>query len=295
MEFLRIIPPNEFAAVTEEIETIVESVNLLENESYRLDSSIYFKSDSKKILEFTKMSDDELFQISGERGGDPGNPKKLNPLDPKIWLTSADDEPAWESVFGAGRPGWHIECVAIANKYLGGTFDVQGGGKDLLFPHHAFCNELNISINEEPLARGYLHIELVEYEGDKMSKSLGNLVFLQDLINVGFSADDIRMGLLLQKWDRSWAFTMDVIHEGKGIIDSWVNAISNNSFPNYLDVVDLALNTIFNGLNIRDFILGVGNLEFNNQGAEDLLMSANFLSDLIGVEVLQNQFDWNPN
>lgn len=285
MEYLRIVPPTYFSAVTEEIDNIVQSSIAMKKELYQLEGTTYFVSDLNELREFTNLSEVELLAIAAERGGDPDKIGKRNQLDPKVWVESADDEPTWNSPFGPGRPGWHIECVAIANRYLGNTFDVQGGGKDLLFPHHAFCNQMNLAINNEPLSRGFLHVELVEYEGDKMSKSLGNLVFLKDLVNAGFGTDEIRIGLLLRDWRAAWEFNMQTMSMGREVLNLWQGSIRKSHFVALDDLIELASNTLFNGLEIEKFITGIDSLPIKNLPRSDLTESLNFLNDLLGLDL----------
>ncbi len=285
MEYLRVIPPNYFAAVTEEIENIVQSSIDMEKKLYELGGTTYFASDLDELQAFTKYTESELIAIAAERGGDPDRIGKRNQLDPKVWVESADDEPSWNSPFGPGRPGWHIECVAIANRYMENTFDVQGGGKDLLFPHHAFCNQMNLAIKNEPLARGFLHVELVEYEGDKMSKSLGNLVFLKDLIDAGFSTDEIRIGLLLKDWQATWEFNMQTMFKGREVLDLWKGLVLTGQFAALDDLIELASNTLFYGLAIEKFIAGIALLKIENLPNDDMNESLNFLNDLLGLDL----------
>jgi len=285
MEYLRVIPPTYFAAVTEEIDNIIESSAAMGEKLYRLDGTTYFEGNADDLTEFTGLNESELLTTSAERGGDPDRNGKRNQLDPKVWVDSAPDEPSWNSPFGTGRPGWHIECVAIANKYLENTFDVQGGGKDLLFPHHAFCNQMNLAINNEPLARGFLHIELVEYEGDKMSKSLGNLVFLKNLIDAGFSTDEIRLGLLLKDWQTAWEFNMQVMVKGREVLNIWQKWIESSQFIGFDNLVAFANQTIFNGLAIDKFISGIASLPVVSLDKVDIVESLSFLNDLLGLDL----------
>ena len=122
-----------------------------------------------------------MIALAAERGGRPDDPKQHNPLDFVLWQPSADDEPSWESPFGTGRPGWHFECSAMSMRALGPTIDIHGGGADLIFPHHECEIAQSESINGEPFSRYWIHAGLVAYQGTKMSKSLGNLVFVSEL------------------------------------------------------------------------------------------------------------------
>ena len=124
---------------------------------------------------------DEMLRLAAERGGNPDDPNKRNPLDFVLWQPSAPDEPAWESLWGPGRPGWHIECSALALRELGTTIDLHGGGSDLIFPHHECESAQSEAATGEPFVRHWMHQAMVRMDGEKMSKSLGNLVFVSEL------------------------------------------------------------------------------------------------------------------
>ena len=149
-----------------------------------------------------------MLPIANERGNYPDDPQKRDPLDFVLWQAKAPGEPAWKSPWGVGRPGWHIECSTMATQLLGETIDIHSGGKDLLFPHH----ECEIAQTEpitgvHPFVRCWLHVAMVHYEGEKMSKSLGNLVMIRDLLKQN-SADAIRIYLAMHHyrdpWEHNW-------------------------------------------------------------------------------------------
>ena len=146
---------------------------------------MYF--DVSTFPDFGKLShypEDRMVKLARARGGNPDDPHRRAPLDFVLWQPSLADEPAWHAPFGAGRPGWHIECSAMAMHEHGPTIDLHGGGTDLVFPHHECEIAQSESLTGEPLARHWLHSAMVSYEGEKMSKSLGNLVFVSDLLKV---------------------------------------------------------------------------------------------------------------
>ena len=150
--------------------------------TYTTEGTTYF--DISTFPDFGKLShlnEQEMVVLAAERGGRPDDPKQKNPLDFVLWQPSADDEPSWESPFGTGRPGWHIECSAMSMRALGPTIDIHGGGADLIFPHHECEIAQSESVNGEPFSRYWIHAGLVAYQGTKMSKSLGNLVFVSEL------------------------------------------------------------------------------------------------------------------
>jgi L-cysteine:1D-myo-inositol 2-amino-2-deoxy-alpha-D-glucopyranoside ligase len=154
-----------------------------------------------------------MLQIFSERGGDPKRAGKSNPLDCLVWMTQRPNEPGWPSPFGIGRPGWHIECTAIAIKYLKPSdddvtlIDIQGGGSDLIFPHHEMCAAQAQVLSGKPLSATYVHAGMIGLDGEKMSKSKGNLVFVSKLIEAGRDPMAIRWTLMKNHYrtDRMWS------------------------------------------------------------------------------------------
>jgi hypothetical protein len=156
--------------------------------------------------------------LSAERGGDPARPGKKDPLDALVWLAARPGEPSWASSFGPGRPGWHVECAAIATEYLSRVFDVQAGGSDLIFPHHEMsASHARVALGDGLHARGeggvrafarhYLHAGMVGLDGEKMSKSLGNLVFVSSLLADGTDPMAIRLAILAHHYRDDWDWT----------------------------------------------------------------------------------------
>ncbi len=205
MTDLRIIPPKNYIGVVEAMDLVVDAVEKLRQAgtTYLVDSDLYFtvRSDSE-FGERSHLSQDEMLKIFAERGGDPTRIGKRDPLDALVWLSQREGEPGWPSPFGAGRPGWHIECCAIALHYLtpdaGDAYaiDIQGGGSDLIFPHHEMSATQSRAINGQRFARTYVHTGMIGLDGQKMSKSLGNLVFVSKLIQSGVSPVSIRWALM---------------------------------------------------------------------------------------------------
>ena len=205
MTDLRIIPPKNYIGVVEAMDLVVDAVEKLRQAgtTYLVDSDLYFtvRSDSE-FGERSHLSQDEMLKIFAERGGDPTRIGKRDPLDALVWLSQREGEPGWPSPFGAGRPGWHIECCAIALHYLtpdaGDAYaiDIQGGGSDLIFPHHEMSATQSRAINGQRFARTYVHTGMIGLDGQKMSKSLGNLLFVSKLIQSGVSPVSIRWALM---------------------------------------------------------------------------------------------------
>ena len=172
------------------------------------------------------MSREEMLRIFPERGGDPDRPGKKDPLDCVVWRGERPGEPAWDSPFGPGRPGWHIECSAIALDELGETIDVQAGGSDLIFPHHEMCaNGVQVATGK-PFAQVYAHAGMVAYDGAKMSKSLGNLVFVSQLRNSEVDPMGIRLTLLRHHYRSDWEWVDDELWTSVDRLAEWRQAFA---------------------------------------------------------------------
>ena len=205
MTDLHVIPPKNYIGVVEAMPLVVEAVQKLKDATttYEVGSDIYYRvhSDSE-FGQRSHYSNEKMLEIFSQRGGDPQKPGKEDPLDALVWLSQREGEPGWPSQFGAGRPGWHIECCAIALHYLNPepndeyAIDIQGGGSDLIFPHHEMSAAQSRSINGQRFARSYVHAGMVGLDGEKMSKSLGNLVFVSKLVNSGVNPAAIRWALM---------------------------------------------------------------------------------------------------
>jgi L-cysteine:1D-myo-inositol 2-amino-2-deoxy-alpha-D-glucopyranoside ligase len=165
--------------------------------------------------------------IFAERGGDPDRPGKQDPLDCLLWQAARPDEPAWDTTLGHGRPGWHIECVAIALDRLGMGFDVQGGGSDLAFPHHEMgAAEAQVASGTWPYARHYTHAGMVRLDGEKMSKSRGNLVFVSRLRAAGHDPAAIRLAILAHHYREDWDWTDAGFAEAQERLAVWRAAVA---------------------------------------------------------------------
>ncbi len=163
----------------------------------------------------------------GDRGGDPERAGKKDPLDCVVWRGERPDEPAWDSPLGRGRPGWHIECTAIALAHLGSAFDVQGGGSDLVFPHHEMCaSEAQVADPAHRFARTYAHAGMVGYDGEKMSKSKGNLVFVSALRNSDVDPMAIRLALLRHHYRADWEWTDAELWDAVDTLADWRRALA---------------------------------------------------------------------
>ena len=206
MDALNVARPSFFPKATEEIPSMVELAGQLVEggNAYVVDGTVFFDVTSYPGFgELSGLSPAEQRDLLAERGGDPDDPRKRHPLDFVVWQRSQPGEPWWDSPWGRGRPGWHLECSAMAREYLGTTIDLHGGGADLLYPHHESERAQSEAANQAPFARRWLHTGMVRYQGEKMSKSLGNLVFPRDLVRDHEPAA-VRLALLAHHWRSPW-------------------------------------------------------------------------------------------
>jgi L-cysteine:1D-myo-inositol 2-amino-2-deoxy-alpha-D-glucopyranoside ligase len=212
MEALRVLPPTRLVGAVEALPVIERFSQVLSDRGalYDLDGDQYFsRACDPAFGAVSHLGTATMLTLSAERGGDPGRPGKKDPLDCLVWLAARPGEPAWRSVFGRGRPGWHVECAAIATQYLGPVFDVQSGGTDLIFPHHEMsASHTRVALADPGVfARRYAHAGMVRLEGEKMSKSLGNLVFVSVLLAQGADPMAVRLAILAHHYRHDWDWT----------------------------------------------------------------------------------------
>jgi len=209
MQALNVRPPDHFPRATDFIPEMIDTVEELVEAgvAYESSGSVYFHVESwPEFGKLSRIPRDEMLAIANERGNIPDDPKKRDPLDFVLWQApGSPDEPTWDSPWGPGRPGWHIECSTMSSRLLGDTVDVHGGGADLIFPHH----ESEIAQSEgasgrEPFVRFWMHTAMVRHEGEKMSKSLGNLVMVRDLLET-WSPDAIRLYMASHHYREPWS------------------------------------------------------------------------------------------
>ncbi|MHA6758898.1 cysteine--1-D-myo-inosityl 2-amino-2-deoxy-alpha-D-glucopyranoside ligase [Streptacidiphilus sp. PAMC 29251] len=235
MTALRMLPPAHYIGAVEAIPGIVPLIKelLTSGAAYELDGDIYFSVASDPHFgEVSRLGEEQMLRLFGERGGDPDRPGKKHRLDPLLWLAARPDEPAWDSEIGRGRPGWHIECVAIALDHLGMEFDIQGGGSDLAFPHHEMgASHAQVLTKLHPFARAYVHAGMVALEGEKMSKSRGNLVFVSRLRRDGVEPAAIRLALLGHHYRSDWEWTDADLLRAQHRLARWRAAVSRPDGP----------------------------------------------------------------
>ena len=249
MTALAVIPPDHYVGVVESIEPVGAAVRALleRGAAYAVDTP-----DSKGDDLYLDISTDagfgavsnwtreQMLAVFADRGGDPDRAGKRDRLDPLLWRAARDGEPSW-AVDGLpqGRPGWHIECTAIALDHLGMSFDVQGGGTDLVFPHHEMsATQAVVLTGQRPFARTYTHQAMVGLHGEKMSKSKGNLVLVSKLRADGVDPMAIRLALLGQHYRTEWSWTDAVLEQAQARLDTWRAALSVNSAPDSVQAVE---------------------------------------------------------
>ena len=228
MTALRVVPPTDYVPVTDSMGAVLELIGRLDRAgaTYRLDDDIYFAVENAPHFGDVSGLDAAMMRtLAAERGGDPDRTGKRHPQDCLLWLGQRGDDPAWPSPYGPGRPGWHIECSAIALDRLGMPLDVQGGGSDLVFPHHELsAAQAEVATGRWPFARAFVHAGMVAYEGEKMSKSRGNLVFVSKLLNAGVNPNAIRLALLAHHYRADWEWTGEQLSEATARLDRWRTA-----------------------------------------------------------------------
>ncbi|MEK7572108.1 MAG: cysteine--tRNA ligase [Patescibacteria group bacterium] len=221
MHTLEVTPPTHYVKATETIPTMIEIIKVLldKNLAYEKAGTVYFRT--AKDTEYGKLSRysrEEMIKLSKERGANPEDPHKEDPLDFILWQKSLPDEPAWDSPWSEGRPGWHIECSSMAYQYIDKKLDIHGGGHDLLYPHHeSEIAQSEAFTGEKPFANYWLHTGAVGYQGEKMSKSIGNIVMVSDLLKK-YSPQTIRYLLLSHHYREPWEFKEEQLNEAQKAI-----------------------------------------------------------------------------
>ncbi|MET0196152.1 cysteine--1-D-myo-inosityl 2-amino-2-deoxy-alpha-D-glucopyranoside ligase [Rhodococcus sp. RS1C4] len=245
MEALRVLPPRDYIGAVESIDEVIELVEKLvaSGAAYVVDDSefpdVYFRADATTEFGYESGYDRATMdRFFAERGGDPDRVGKRDPLDALLWRAHREGEPFWPSPFGPGRPGWHIECAAIALNRIGTGFDIQGGGSDLIFPHHEFsAAHGEAAVGGGRFARHYVHTGMIGLDGEKMSKSRGNLVFVSKLRLAGVDPAAIRLGLLSGHYRQDRAWTDEVLGRATTRLALWRAAAALESATSADDVI----------------------------------------------------------
>jgi L-cysteine:1D-myo-inositol 2-amino-2-deoxy-alpha-D-glucopyranoside ligase len=210
-----------------------------------VDDDLYFSIAADPAFgEESGWTREQMLEVYAERGGDPDRAGKKDPLDCLVWRAERPGEPAWDSPFGPGRPGWHVECSAMALDLLGETFDVQGGGSDLVFPHHEMCASEAQVLTGAPFAQAYVHAGMVGYDGAKMSKSRGNLVFVSALRNSDVDPMAIRLTLLRHHYRGDWEWTERDLWASVDLLGRWRRAVALGAGAPAAPVVEAVLGAL---------------------------------------------------
>ena len=258
MVALHILPPEHYIGAVEAIPLVVEAIASLDSVSsvYKVGEDFYFKvHDDSNFGSRSHLSQDEMLKIFSERGGDPDRLGKKDPLDALLWLAKRPNEPGWPSQYGLGRPGWHIECCAIALNYLDvdpaavTSIDFQGGGSDLIFPHHEMSAAQSKVMNGKEFAAHYVHAGMIGLDGEKMSKSKGNLVFVSRLLNEGVDAMVIRTALLRHHYRSDHMWTNQELESAREFLDELRIALSRPEVAPTDGTIEAIIDSLSSDLN----------------------------------------------
>lgn len=261
MAALRVLPPAHYVGAVESIPLVIELIKRLEaaGSVYRVENDLYFSVTADPAFGAESgWTRERMLEVYPERGGDPAREGKKDPLDCIVWRGHVEGEPYWESPWGNGRPGWHIECAAIAMEHLGGAFDVQGGGSDLVFPHHEMCaGHAQVAVPGTPFAQVYSHGGMVGYDGEKMSKSRGNLVFVSALRNSDVDPMAIRLALLRHHYRADWEYADAELFDAVDDLDRWRRAVALGAGAPAAPVRDAILAALANDLDAPTAVAAV--------------------------------------
>lgn len=308
MHRLGMIPPAHYVAVTEVIDEIAYAVKQLVERGFAYSvptddsdgDDIYFDVRAAEANSHWRLGDvapydrDLMETLSAERGGDPDREGKRATIDPLLWRAAREGEPSWESAVGAGRPGWHIECSVIARKALGELFTVQGGGHDLIFPHHEFSAAHASAVSGKPFAHAYCHAALVGYEGHKMSKSRGNLVFVSKMLDGGHAGrpidpQAIRLALLSHHYRTEWEWFDTEIERAERRLAAWREGLTRKSADPY-SAKSLLQQLRASLANDLDTPVMLATLDAAlDEGVDDPALVAQMVQALLGVELSETE------
>ena len=260
---LRVIPPAHYIGAVEAIPLVTDAIEKLSSRDsiYSVEQDLYFKVHADaQFGQRSHLSQEKMMEIFAERGGDPTRLGKIDPLDCLVWMSQRPNEPGWPSPFGTGRPGWHIECTAIAIKYLEPSpseealIDIQGGGSDLIFPHHEMCAAQAQILTGKPLASTYVHAGMIGLDGEKMSKSKGNLVFVSKLVAAGRDPMAIRWALMKDHYrqDRMWTDELLVAAESELI--ALRSCLAQDDVAPTSDLIEKIVDALSDDLNTKGVI-----------------------------------------
>ena len=256
MTSLGVLPPNAYRGVIESMDEIISTVAemIATGKSYQLEGDIYLDLNQVDgAIENLPIALDQALKIFEERGGDPARVGKRHALDPLLWKARKGDDPFWEAPFGKGRPGWHIECTAIALKNLpkasSTSITLQAGGSDLIFPHHYMTALQAKALTGVEFASCYSHSGMIGLDGEKMSKSKGNLVFVSKLRQEGVSPALIRIALFADRYSTDRMWSRELVDEANKLLTRLLSALSRQEVAPTFEVVQEIVNAISDDLN----------------------------------------------
>jgi L-cysteine:1D-myo-inositol 2-amino-2-deoxy-alpha-D-glucopyranoside ligase len=266
MSALNVLPPTHYIGAIEAIPLVVEAIENLsdKNSTYEIDKDVYFsvKHDSN-FANISHLKDQEMIEIFSQRGGDPTLTGKKDPLDCLVWMLQRPNEPGWNSSYGFGRPGWHIECTAIALNYLAPDLaletliDIQGGGSDLIFPHHEMCAAQARVITGKELASHYVHAGMIGLDGEKMSKSKGNLVFVSSLLASGVDPFSIRWALMSDHFRKDRMWSQEKLTYATHEVQRLRDALQGEDLAPTENLVSCILDSLANDLDTKRIVLEI--------------------------------------
>ena len=294
---LRVIPPADYIGAVDAIPLVSTAIEelVLKESIYTVDNDLYFKVHEDRNFGLrSHLPKEEMLRIFSERGGDPDRVGKSDPLDCLVWMSQRPNEPGWPSPFGVGRPGWHIECTAIAIRYLEPSpddeslIDIQGGGSDLIFPHHEMCASQAQVLSGKPLANTYVHAGMIGLDGEKMSKSKGNLVFVSKLVADSRDPMAIRWALMKNHYrtDRMWTDDLLVISEKE--IAALRSALSQINVAPTKELIEQIVNFLSDDLDTVSVIGAINewvHVTVSGDTGGDAASLAKALDTLIGIKL----------
>jgi L-cysteine:1D-myo-inositol 2-amino-2-deoxy-alpha-D-glucopyranoside ligase len=291
MSALRVVPPEHFIKVTESLTIIEEFIKRLAKNGYlyEIENDYYFAVE--QFLADLPIPVDEAVKVFSERGGDPHRVGKKHPLDPLVWSAHVGNEPGWESSFGLGRPGWHVECTAIACHYLDENennpiVSLQGGGSDLIFPHHFMSAQIIQAAYGREFSESFVHTAMISLDGEKMSKSKGNLVFVSKLLESGIDPMILRWALLRGHFQQDRAWSNELLEISTKEVELVRSALAQSEVADTDNVINSLIQDISNNLDTPsalDRLTKWANLSQSNPTVNQSGLMARAVDSLLGL------------
>ena len=291
MSALRVVPPEHFIKVTESLTIIEEFIKRLAQNGYlyEIENDYYFVVE--QFLADLPIPVDEAVKVFSERGGDPHRVGKKHPLDPLVWSAHVGNEPGWESSFGFGRPGWHVECTAIACHYLdkdenNPIVSLQGGGSDLIFPHHFMSAQIIQAAYGREFSESFVHAAMISLDGEKMSKSKGNLVFVSKLLESGIDPMILRWALLRGHFQQDRAWSNELLEISTKEVELVRSALAQSEVADTNNVINSLIQDISNNLDTPsalDRLTKWANLSQSNPTVNQSGLMARAVDSLLGL------------